>query len=122
MRSVNLVFKKLGEHWYPDLNHDNPSDLILDPRIERFIEHLDIYNEGMVDSIYLSEQTGFILEEGLIQFDDKDILRYFTTNDDFIMKLFISGHKYTISSKLYNLLENQYQLDLNECIYRIHVV
>ena len=44
------------------------------------------------------EQPGFIINNGLIQFDEKDIFRYFTTDDDFIMKLYISGHKFTISS------------------------
>ena len=52
----------------------------------------------------------------------KDIFRYFTTDDDFIMKLYISGHKFTISSKLYNCLENEYKLDLHECIYRISIL
>ena len=63
MRSVNLVFKKLGEHWYPDLNHDNPSDLILDPRIERFIEHLDIMKAWLILYIFLNKLDLFLKKD-----------------------------------------------------------
>lgn len=122
MRTINLVFKKLGNHWYPNLNHSNPTELILNPVLEKYINRLDEFNDGIVNKICLIEQTGFIINNGLIQFDEKDIFRYFTTNDDFIMKLYISGHKFTISSKLYNCLENEYKLDLHECIYRISIL
>lgn len=123
MKSIQLKFKKLGNHWYLDLPHDNPSDLRLDSRLEKFIEHLDTWNNEVVDRIYLDEQTGFICPEGLIQFSDKDLLKYFTTsNNNFDMDLFISGHKFTISSRLYTLLENVYHLDFHISVYKISIL
>ena len=38
MRTINLVFKKLGNHWYPNLNHSNPTELILNPVLEKYID------------------------------------------------------------------------------------
>ena len=101
MELITLTFKKLGNHWYLDIPHDNPSDLILDRRIELMLSRLDTWKEGIVTSVSLICQNDFIDSEGLIQFDDADLLRYFTTDDDFIMALYINGHKWSISSKLY---------------------
>ena len=121
MKLIPLTFKKLGNHWYPDLAHDDPNDIKLDPKMERYINRLDTNNEGIITSIYLMEQTDTIVDEGLIQFTDKDLLRYFTTNDDFIMTIYIQNHKFRISSKLYSLLEAKYQLDFHLLVYRVTI-
>lgn len=121
MKLIQLNFKKLGKHWYLDVLHDDPSDLKLDPRLERYIEYLDTWKEGFVNKIYLVEQTDLNSLEGLIQFSDKDLLKYFTTNSNFYMDLFISGHKFTISSRLYSILENNYHVDFHIAIYKISI-
>lgn len=114
-----LKFKKLGNHWYIDLPHDNPSDLVLDKKIERILNRLDKYKEGSLD-IYLSEQSVLSVNlDGLIQFNDSDLLRYFTTDDSFTMDLYISNHKFSISSSLYFLLEQKYHFDFHELIYKV---
>ena len=28
--NATIVVKKIGNHWYPDINHDYPEDLVLD--------------------------------------------------------------------------------------------
>ena len=121
MELTTLTFKKLGNHWYLDIPHDNPEDLILDRRIELMLNRLDIWKEGIVTNGSLICQSGFIDNEGLIQFDDNDLLRYFTTDDDFIMALYINGHKWSISSRLYFLIEQRYKLDLHELVYKISI-
>lgn len=121
MKLVRLIFKKVGNHWYLDIEHDNPQDLILDPVLERFLSSRDSLNLGIVDNIYLVEQNGFIEPEGLLQFTDEDLLRYFTTKDTFKMNIFISNHHFQISSNLYSLLENKYQLDFHISAYRLAV-
>lgn len=121
MKLVQLIFKKVGNHWYLDIEHDNPQDLILDPVLERFLSRLDSLNIGIVDNVYLVEQTGFIEPEGLLQFTDEDLLRYFTTKDIFKMNIFISNYHFQISSNLYLLLENKYQLDFHISAYRLAV-
>ena len=121
MELITLTFKKLGNHWYLDIPHDNPSDLILDRRIELMLSRLDTWKEGIVTSVSLICQNDFIDSEGLIQFDAADLLRYFTTDDDFIMALYINGHKWSISSQLGFLIEQKYKLDLHELVYKISV-
>jgi hypothetical protein len=121
MRLIQLIFKKVGNHWYLDIPHDNPSDLVLDKRLERLINRLDKWDSGVVDKIYLSEQTDYINPDGLIQFKDDDLLRYFTTKDSFLMTLYIGNHKFKISSNLYTLIESKYQLDLHVSAYRFVV-
>ena len=121
MELTTLTFKKLGNHWYLDIPHDNPEDLVLDRRIELMLNRLDVWKEGIVTNISLICQSGFIDNEGLIQFDDKDLLRYFTTNDDFTMALYINGHKWSISSRLYFLIEQKYKLDFHELVYKISI-
>lgn len=121
MKLVQLIFKKVGNHWYLDIEHDNPQDLILDPVLERFLSRLDSLNIGIVDNVYLVEQSGFIEPKGLLQFTDEDLLRYFTTKDIFKMNIFISNYHFQISSNLYSLLENKYQLDFHISAYRLAV-
>ena len=121
MELTTLTFKKLGNHWYLDIPHDNPEDLVLDRRIELMLNRLDVWKEGIVTNISLICQSGFIDSEGLIQFDDNDLLRYFTTNDDFIMALYMNVHKLSIASILYFLIEQRYKLDLHELVYKISI-
>ena len=121
MELITLTFKKLGNHWYLDIPHDNPEDLILDRRIELMLNRLDVWKEGIITNISLICQKDFIDNEGLIQFDDNDLLRYFTTDDDFIMALYINGHKWSISSKLYFLIEQKYKLYLHKLVYKISI-
>lgn len=102
-----------------NIKHHNPNDLILDRKIELFLNKLDIYDEGIVDNIWLFEQGDYIIEEGLIQFSEEDMTRYFTTEDDFTMKIYIDKYEFYLTSRLYNLLELNYNLDLHESVYRI---
>ena len=95
--------------------------MILDPVLEKFLSKLDSLNFGIIDNIYLVEQTGFIESEGLLQFTDEDLLRYFTTKDVFKMNIFISNHRFQISSNLYSLLENKYQLDFHISAYKLSI-
>lgn len=104
-----------------DIPHDSPNDLILDRKIELILSRIDKWNDG-VANVYLLEQLGFISGEGLIQFTDKDLLRYFTTNDTFLMDLYIEDHRFKISSRLYTLLEREYHLDLHLSTYKISIL
>ena len=119
MKLIQLIFKKVGNHWYLDIPHDDPKDLILDRRIERFIEHLDYDQSGVMNRICLIEQGDFIDHDGLIQFSDRDLLRYFTTNDKFNMTVSINHHRFKISSNLYTLLENKFKADFHVSAYKI---
>ena len=121
MKFIPLTFKKIGNHWYLDIEHDNPQDLMLDPILEKFIGKLDKFGEGIVSRIYLSEQGEIVISKGLLEFRDEDLLRYFTTNDEFDMTIYINNHKFKVSSNLYFLLEAKYQLDFHLSSYRFVV-
>ena len=114
-----LLFKKIGNHWYLDIPHENPTDLILDRRLERFFDILDSNNFGIMDRAYLIEESYTDNIDNLIQFNDSDLLRYFTTSDDFNMIVYIGKHRFTISSRFYTLLEQKYQFNFHQSIYRI---
>ena len=36
-----IKVKKVGNHWYPCLEHDDPIDLMLDPKMDRLLSFLD---------------------------------------------------------------------------------
>ena len=114
-----LVFKKIGNHWYLDIPHDDPADLALDCRLERFFDIMDSNKFGIMDRAYLIEEHFTDNIDNLLQFRDEDLLRYFTTSDDFQMVVYIGKHRFTISSRFYYLLEKQYQFNFHESIYRI---
>ncbi len=120
MKLIQLIFKKVGNHWYLDIDHDNPQDLLLDPILEKYIGGLDKFKSGVVDNIYL-EQSEFFCPNRILQFLDSDLLRYFTTKDKFQMTIFINNHKFKISSSLYTILENKYQLDFHTLMYQITI-
>lgn len=116
-----LVFKKIGNHWYLDIPHDDPADLALDCRFERLFDMLDTNHFGIMDRAYLIEEDYTDNVDNLLQFRDEDLLRYFTTTDDFQMVVYIGKHRFTISSRFYYLLERAFEFNFHESIYRIMI-
>ena len=119
-----LVFKKFANHWYPEVPHDSLSDIALCPKTERILTALDRKNnfdDGIVE-IVLIEEFGVISDHNLLQFEEPDITRWFTTNDYFNMNIWINNHKFVISSDLYSILEQIYEFKFHENIYRIEVI
>ena len=118
--TIRIDVKKLGNHWYPSINHHDPNDLSLDPKMERLLSKLDIDKEGKI-SIYLTEQSSIIQFKGIIQFLEEDIVKYLTTEEEFIMNLYIDNTHFYISSELYSLLEELFHLDFHKNLYKIEL-
>ena len=119
-----IKFKKFANHWYPEIPHDDLRDISLCPRTERILTFLDRkygFEEGEVE-IALSEEFGVISDHDILQFEEPDITRWFTTNDDFDMNVWINDYKFVISSDLYSILEQIYEFKFHENIYRIEVI
>lgn len=118
---VKLLIRKVGNHWYPCINHELGDNIGFNKKIDRYLEKLDFSNSGEV-TIELEELN--VLWDGLniIYFHEEDIVRFLTTNDDFNMRFVINNHKFEISSTLYWLLEEQFNLNLHDTGYRIHVL
>lgn len=119
MKLIPLIFKKIGNHWYLDIEHDDPNDLKLSPIIERYLDKLDTWKDGVVGRIHLAEVKDFSVEtEGILQFSDSDLLRYFTTKDVFKMTIYIGKHSFSVSSNLYTALEAKYGFDFHITSYK----
>lgn len=118
MYQIELI--KLGNHYYPKLNHNNPNDLVLDPKFERMIKYInkdDFYHP----TIYLYEITSIMPNDGILKINDNDITRYLTTNDDFDLRVSVDDHEFKLSSKLYTLLEDNFNLELCKTLYKIEI-
>lgn len=112
---VKLLFKKVGNHWYPDIYHYNSYEIELDEKIEKV---LFMVSQGSSEVEFCIEQEDIVLDD-VILFDDEDILRYMITDDDFDIKIYIRGHEFLISSDLYFLLEQQFNFDFQNNYYKI---
>lgn len=115
-----LKFKKFANHWYPEIPHDDLRDISLCSRAERVLECLDKYGLGEVEISFV-EEFGVISDHNILQFDENDITRWFTTDDDFDINIYIDNHHFIISSDLYSLLEIHYKCKFHENIYKIQV-
>lgn len=119
-----LVFKKFANHWYPEVPHDSLSDIALCPKMEKMLTVLDKrkgFEEGVVEIAFI-EEFGVISDHDILQFEEPDITRWFTTNDYFNMNVWVNDHKFVISSDLYSILEQIYEFKFHENIYRIEVI
>lgn len=116
--STNIVLNKLGNHWYPAVNHNDVQELVLDPKFEKYLSLIDTNKTGCL-IINFSQCHEFI--ENALFFKDEDINRYFITNDSFDLTCFILNHQFKISSKLYCLLEREYDFSFHQFIYKINI-
>lgn len=112
-----LAFKKLANHWYPEIPHDSLDNIRLSEKLEKLLCVLDKSRSGYI-IVTLYEQDCFI-EDSTLQIEDDSLCRYFTTNDDFDMKLWIGNHSFTISSTLYTILENTYDFSFHDTTYNV---
>ena len=118
---MNYQFKvkKLGDHWYPDIIHEDPSDLCLSDKIERYLSIIDKDNLGCLE-VTLYESCGFI-DETTILMNDDDLLEYFTTDHDFNLRFYVRDCEFEISSSLYWLLERNFNPNFHKVCYKIEI-
>ena len=119
-----LKFKKFANHWYPEVPHDSLNDISLCSTAEEMLDNLSKqkeYDEDVIE-IALIEEFSVISDHDILQFEEPDITRWFTTNDDFDMNVWINDNMFVISSDLYSILEQVYQFKFHENIYRVEVI
>ena len=117
--NYRIRIKKLGEHWYPDIDHNDPYDLVLNDKIEAFLNFFDKEKLGELD-VYLWE-TYSVIDNSTIIFDDADILRFLTTTDDFDLHFYVDDRQFEISANLFNLIECEYNPNFHKAFYRIEI-
>lgn len=117
--NYKIRIKKLGTHWYPDIDHTDPYDLCLNEKIDKSLDLFDKNQFGQLD-LYLWE-TYTVVDDNTIIFNDSDILRYLTTTDDFDLTFYVGDHEFSISSTLFNLIESVYNPNFHKSFYRIEI-
>lgn len=116
--SIKILVKKIGNHWYPAINHDDAQEIVLDDKIEKFLSYLDTNKTGVL-SVFFTECDWNT--QNTLFFKDEDINRYFITNDDFDLSCFIRNHEFKVNSKLYCLLEREFDFSFHVLTYNIHI-
>lgn len=118
--NYRIRLKKLGSHWYPDIEHSDPYSLILDEKVEKCLNLFNKSKSGILD-IYFWE-THTVVDDATIIFDDSDILRYLTTEDEFDIEFYLNDYQYVISSNLFYLLEGIYNFNFHKIFYKIEIL
>lgn len=114
-----LTFKKIGNHWYPSIDHEDLEDIVLNSKVEKTLSFLDKNKIGSI-TLWINEQNT-ILYPNTIQFRDEDLNRYFTTNDEFDFIVYIGERTYPISSSLYSLLEELFNFNFHKMLYSCEI-
>lgn len=118
MSSFKVKF--VGNHWYPCLNHESGYLPFFNEKIDKYLSIIDSskYEELTIE---LEELGIIVFGINIVDFNDEDIVRYLTTEDNFDMRFTINGHQFEISSDLYWLLEDTFNLNLHKTMYKIHI-
>jgi hypothetical protein len=114
-----LKVKQVGNHWYPDLEHDDPMDLMLDPKMERVLSFLDKNHTGELH--FLLSEVHSWLEDNTIQFRDEDIWKWLNTTLTFSMKVYIRDHEFEVSTLLLDLFEEKFNTNFHKTFYSINL-
>lgn len=115
--NILINVKKIGNHWYPNLNHDSPDEIALDHKLEKLLSFLDVNN--IEDLQFLIYEIHSWTNNTTIQFNEEDMWRWLNTTDVFDMRFYINDHEYIVSSSLIDLLEDQFNMDFYETLYSI---
>ena len=97
-----IKVKRLGNHWYPSLRHEDPMDLMLDPKMEKLLTLLD--KDGSEELHFLLSEVHTWLEPNTIQFSDEDIWKWLNTTATFPIKMYIGDHEFEVSTLLMDFL------------------
>ena len=117
--NILITVKKVGNHWYPNLMHEDPMELMLDPKMEKLLTLWDKNNYG--EFHFLLSEVHTWLEDNTIQFRDEDIRRYLTTDATFSMPIYIGDHEFEISTLLIDLFESQFNTNFHKTLYSINL-
>lgn len=119
---VQFKIKKVGNHWYPCIDHFYRSDISLDIKIERFLNMFSKWLNNTEEFTVELEEIPLITEEiNLVYFDEADITRFYTTDDDFDLRFEINNHEFKISAYLFNCFEEQFEINIHETLYKLHI-
>ena len=99
MKSFKL--RKIGNHWYPCIDHELGDPINLTEKVDRYLNILDLSKSGEI-TVELEELGILFGGINIIYFNEEDIVRYLT-------------------SDVYWLLENQFNFNFHKTSYKIHI-
>lgn len=107
-------FKRLGNHWYPSLKHDDPIDLMLNEQLEVLLDSQYNSKYGEI-TVYMCEMLYSDVQDDentWITFDKEDYERYLSTDDHFDIRFTYKDRQYSISSKILDAIQAEYQIQI----------
>lgn len=118
---MNLIIKvvKVGNHWYPNLQHSDPKELILDRKLEILFTRLDC--SGLGELTFLLSEVHSWMTNDVIQFDENDIVKWITSDKNFDLTVYIGDHDFKVSSVLLDLFETQFNTNFHKNLYSINL-
>lgn len=114
-----IKVKKVGNHWYPCLKHEDPMELMLDPKMDKLLTLLDKDNSEELH--FLLSEVHTWLEPNTIQFRDEDIWNWLNTTLNFPVKIYIGDHEFEVSTLLLDLFEEQFNTNFHKTLYSINL-
>ena len=117
---MKINLKKIANHWYPCIPHEAGYLVGFDRKIDKYLSIKDI---SKTEELTIEFEELGIIWGGLniIYFNEEDIVRYLTTDDNFNLRFIINEHEFTISSDLYFMLESVYNFNFHKSSYKIHI-
>lgn len=117
---LSFKIKKLGNYWYPDIQHEANNIFTFDEKLNRYLNIVDNSKCGELTIEF--EELGVIFNGiNILYFEEQDITRYLMTDDDFNLHFMINNHIFEINSDFYWLLEHNFNFNFHKESYRLHV-
>ena len=91
MKSFKL--RKIGNHWYPCIDHELGDPINLTEKIDRYLNILDLSKSGEI-TVELEELGILFGGINIIYFNEEDIVRYLTTDDNFDIRFVVNEHEF----------------------------
>ena len=110
--------KRIGNHWYVDLNHNFLDEIALNRKCERVLNLISNNSDCLEINLI---DTSSIINYNTVFFNEEDILRFFTTDDDFNIRFTVNDHEFSISSKLYSLIETDSNPNFHKYLYDLYI-
>lgn len=119
---TQLIIRLIGNHWYPCVNHNHGDLIALSPKIERYF-NIFAHAFGDIQEIVIDfEEIGIYFSEiNAICFNEEDIMKYYTSNDYFLLKFTINNHEFEIDSYVFSCIEEQLNLNFCDNLYKLHI-
>lgn len=117
--NYKINVKRLGNRWYLNIDHTDPRDIAFNDKLCKVFSLYDTNNSGELE-IELIELHSLVYDNTIFINGD-DLLRYFTTSDNFEMRFLVRDHEFSIYSEMYSLIECNFNTNFHKTYYRIEI-